>query len=46
MEPLRPRAAVVIVVIAVLVWEPTTDFLLNPLSFSLPLLFSLHIILV
>jgi len=49
MEPSRPRAAVVIVVVAVLVWELTADFLLNPLSlvylsFSLFILSSSNIL--
>lgn len=32
MEPPRPRAAVVIVVVAVFVWELVADFLQSPLS--------------
>jgi len=38
----RPRAAVVIVVVAIFVCELAMDFLLSPLSFELSLLFSLY----
>jgi len=38
----RPRAAVVIVVVAIFVCELAVDFLWSPLSLELPLLFSLY----